>query len=333
MKKKQARFAMLVFVILATTSCTDIMGIDSDYYLRGRCDDQPRPVSDEIQYGANYVAVDVTNVYWTNRSDGRVMKMAIDTGSITELAKDQDEPRCIAVHENQVYWTNVGDDTVMRVGTDGTNLETLATGQNNPYDIVITEGYIFWTNEGTEPYGITPPPSDGSIMRLKRGGGQDPTPIVNGLTYPQAIAIHGEEVYWTDVDNLMKTGFDGVIRIKIASLPPSPTKDTQYSDITSTSTSIFWTDTDNNTVNKVGITGSKLEQLAANDQTPFGIAVDATHVYWTSSLDGAVWRVGLNGGVAEPMAENQPFPVGIAVDETCIYWANFGDGTVMKLAK
>lgn len=341
MQKKSVMVVMMVLFILATTSCTDIAGIGSDYYLRGHCGNDPSAVFSEKQPGANYVAVDATNVYWTNRFDGRVMKMGIDDGSVVEIAGGQGGPRCIAVDATHVYWTNVDDGRVMRVAIDGSNLTILAMGQNKPYDIVVTDEFIFWTNEGTEP--PKPPGSpllDGEIKRLERFKTDPipnpppmPTTLVPSLNYPQAIAADAEHLYWTDADYLMRTGFDGMERIQIAPLPYSPILNSQLSDLAVTGNGIFWTDTDNNKVNKVGITGSKLVQLAANDQTPFGIAVDATHVYWTSSHESRVYKVGIDGGEATLLAEGQGWPVGIAVDETCVYWANRNDGKVMKVAK
>jgi len=113
MKKKQvsfAIFAMLVLVIPATTSCTQIVGIDQEYHLRK----EPQPVADN-QLGANYVAVDATNVYWTNRADGRVMKKAIDGGGeAIAIATGQNEPRCIAVDATHVYWANRDNGTIMK---------------------------------------------------------------------------------------------------------------------------------------------------------------------------------------------------------------------------
>ena len=81
------------------------------------------------------LAVDGTNVYWTNFSDGTVMKTpARSGGPITALASGQDSPASIAVDGTYAYWTNAGlhatgsdRGLVMRVALAGGSPEVLAT--------------------------------------------------------------------------------------------------------------------------------------------------------------------------------------------------------------
>lgn len=64
------------------------------------------------QGGAYAIAIDSTNVYWTNIG-GTVMKVPIAGG--TTLASGQSSPEGIAVDATSVYWTNSGAGTVMKL--------------------------------------------------------------------------------------------------------------------------------------------------------------------------------------------------------------------------
>ena len=57
---------------------------------------------------------------------------------------------------------------------------------------------------------------------------------------------------------------------------------------------------------------------------PLGIAVDATSVYWTNYEGGTVQKVGLGGGTPVTLASGQATPYDIAVDATSVYWTNLG---------
>src|SRR5207237_428964 len=90
----------------------------------------------------------------------------------------------------------------------------------------------------------------GTAMKAPRGGGT-PITLATGLDQPQAIAVDGTSVYWTN-------------------LAPS---------------------TEMGTVMKVAIGGGTPVVLANGQHGPLGIAVDATSVYWTNSGDGTVMKL------------------------------------------
>ena len=68
------------------------------------------------QSGPMAVAVDGTNVYWTNNTGGTVMKCAVGgCSSATTLASGQSGPAGIAVDSTSVYWANETGGTIMKV--------------------------------------------------------------------------------------------------------------------------------------------------------------------------------------------------------------------------
>src|SRR5262249_45829507 len=64
------------------------------------------------------VTVDDTGIYWTTY-DGMVMRLSKGGGAPTTLASGQHLPYDIAVDANSVYWTNFSDGTVVKVPLSG----------------------------------------------------------------------------------------------------------------------------------------------------------------------------------------------------------------------
>jgi hypothetical protein len=59
------------------------------------------------------IAVDGTNVYWTNFGGGAVMKVPVSGGVPIVVAQGQN-PLGVAIDGTSVYWTDYGNATVMK---------------------------------------------------------------------------------------------------------------------------------------------------------------------------------------------------------------------------
>jgi hypothetical protein len=89
------------------------------------------------------IAVDASNVYWTDQTAGTVMSVPIGGGSPTTLASGQNAPSALAVDAMNVYWTNSGNGTVMRVPIGGGAATVLASGQSGTC-IALNAASVFW---------------------------------------------------------------------------------------------------------------------------------------------------------------------------------------------
>ena len=69
------------------------------------------------QSGPLGVAVDATNVYWTNNTNGTVMKCAVGgcSNAPTTVATGQSGPAGIALDATAIYWANETGGTIMKV--------------------------------------------------------------------------------------------------------------------------------------------------------------------------------------------------------------------------
>jgi len=289
------------------------------------------------------IAVDATNVYWTNSgsgvSDGAVMRCAITgcNNSPTTLASGQSFPQGIAVDATSVYWVVFGsglsNGTVMSVPVGGGTPVTLASGQSQPLGIAalplplvpgMTATSVYWTNTAQNT-------TTGTVMKLALGSGTTTT-LASAQNFPYAIAMDATSVYWTDyggppsyIDGaVMKMPLGGGAVTTLASGQNIPYR------IAVDATSVYWTDESSGTVMKVPLAGGTPVTLAAGQNGPEGIAVDNTSVYWTNPGGQTLMKVPLGGGAPTTIATGTGTSA-IAVDATNVYWTTFD--TVMKIAK
>ncbi len=142
------------------------------------------------------VAVDWTNLYWTDYSNGNgasaVMQAPIRGGAPVTLASGG-FPEGIAVDAAYVYWIDeLG--TVKKVPIGGGTPVTIASGGTTPIWIAVDAPpvagglatYAYWTDEGT-----------GTVMKVPVGGGT-PTTLASGQSGPGALVLDSENVYWCD---------------------------------------------------------------------------------------------------------------------------------------
>jgi hypothetical protein len=96
------------------------------------------------------LAIDATNVYWTDGSvSGRIMKAPRGGGAFTTLASAQDTPVALTVDTTDVYWLNGSSfAAVMSVPIDGGTPTTLASGLAVPTAIAVDDTSVYWVDNG-----------------------------------------------------------------------------------------------------------------------------------------------------------------------------------------
>jgi len=296
------------------------------------------------------IALDATNVYWTNywySGANSVMTVPKLGGAPTTLVSESDviAPRSLAVDEAYVYFNDIGPDAspqpagrIMKVAKDGGAGPpiTLASHRSPTGDVAIDETSVYWTEGST-------------IMKVAKTGGA-PIEVASNQDNPADLSSDGGALYWTNwggaLGSVMKTIPDGS---SAARLFESEHVRTLATDAGSVYTS-FARQQDQNIAMLVRIpkqggapivlaaTANRPPTLAEGILSPNGIAVDAANVYWSLGSPGTITRLSKSGGSPTLLVSGLAQPNRVVSDGVSLYWTNRGsppasDGSVMKMAE
>jgi hypothetical protein len=152
------------------------------------------------------IAVDGTNVYWTNAggansTDGAVLSTPIGGGPVTVVvASTQGQPVEVALGSDTIYWVNEGQvgtgyiGSIVEVAKSGGIPVTLGTGIG-PGGLAVGSKAVYWSDDGV---------SNDDIYSVPLGGGpvtRQPT----GQGLAQWIATTATDIYWTTYENQIMT--------------------------------------------------------------------------------------------------------------------------------
>ena len=194
--------------------------------------------------------------------------------------------------------------------------------------------------------------------------------LASGQSYPDAIALHGTNVYWTNNSGPDAVGEvsvcggspivlaeeDGAFALAVGAIgvywtvgtavletPLGGGMTTTFASGQTASTRIALEGTRAYWLNFSAAFAGSLVKAPLGGGTPttlltgldeqLGIAVDATSVYWTSYNPGAVMKVGLDGGTPVTLASGDIGENQLAVDATSVYWTNSYAGAVVKVGR
>jgi hypothetical protein len=288
------------------------------------------------------LAVDGTSVYWTTAfGSNAVMKVGLCGGSPTVLSNDvaDEGASSITVDSFYVYWTTA--ESIRATELDGGPITTFVPSQMGPTSLVVEQAFgtgptvLYWLN--------APGGGAGTGTLAEAILASPPTFLASGLNQPSGLASDDTSLYWTEYNPGMVRKLPGPLEGPIVTLAQSAAGPNQ---IAVRGGVVYWTNTAEGGVYKVGSNGGTPSQLASGPA--LGIAVDDANVYWTSPngacssagptcSGGKVMRLPIGGGTPTTLASNEYEPKVIAVDATSVYWANAsgpggtGDGAVRKL--
>ncbi len=244
------------------------------------------------------VALDPTNVYWTNTGDGTIkMTSVAGGGPVTGLAATQSDPMSIAVDTTYVYWVAyakgvAGGGTVAKCAIAGCGgaPTPLTSGQNGPWGIAVDATNAYFT-AGTSI--LKAPFGDAGVATLG---------TESHIGFP--VAVDATSVYWADaIGSVLKCATSGCSGTP--TVLGSSAQQGMSSGIAIDATNVYWSNQGAGTIMKVSKTGTGSTTLASAQASPLGVAVDGANVYWTNNTDGTVMRVPIGGGSATTVALGQ----------------------------
>ncbi|HEY6463795.1 MAG TPA: hypothetical protein VIY73_26680, partial [Polyangiaceae bacterium] len=141
------------------------------------------------------IAIDATNVYYTNAGGGHVKSVPIAGGTVTTLASNQQTPVGIAVDGTNVYWANYANGTIGATAKGGGGgVGVLTTSNTAAYVEAVAVNattLFFGSNDGN---------TTSVVASMPLAGSSSPTILASGRDTVNAIALDSTNVYWVEDD-------------------------------------------------------------------------------------------------------------------------------------
>ena len=316
-------------------------------------------VTNQVGIQGRQLAVDGTNVYWTDEiaSDaggnvGRVMKIAVGGGTPTEIARypaDQ-STGWIGVDATSIYWavkgTTIADRGIWKAPiAGGAPVQIYSPGNYvngttcDPLQVTLGTANLAFKLDGPSIVGAVP---------IGGGPTTDLTPdIAKGMIYAQGIGADSTYAYFQSGGSSFT---DGVIRKSPFGSDAWPTDIVKpddggiaqyvsgFGDLVVSGGNLYWGNNQNETLFKVAVNGGTPTAIATGPKAGniAHLAVDGTNAYWIPSPfnPSIVMKVSVNGGAASTLAtgsSTETYASPIAVDATSVYW--FSPPHLYKTAK
>jgi hypothetical protein len=227
------------------------------------------------QADPRFIAIDASNVYWTNNGGGEVMSAPIGGGNATTLATGQSAPTNIAVGTQGVFWLS-GGNTVSWVVPGNTTIEPFMSGGLHYAGLALNGGYAYYSEYAGPDYTI---PQYANFTEFNFFGSST-TPI-------DALAVDANYVYFTTeaILSVYKAPLAGGMQTPLV----QDTMAQARHAIAVSSGNVYFTNADGEIDEYT--TSNTVPTLAEGQGDSYGIAVDATSVYWSSPASGTIVKL------------------------------------------
>ena len=161
--------------------------------------------------------------------------------------------------------------------------------------------HIYWANLGTH-----------SIARANLDGTEVDIHFIDGVVYPQGVAVTPHYVYWSETETTIgRASLDGSnIDREFVTGAESPDLMDRYRGF------LYWSNQHGGSIGRASLKGTPRQpDFIAGATKPLGVAVDASGIYWADNGTGTVGHANLDGSAVKPSYITEArAPIGIAID-------------------
>jgi hypothetical protein len=230
------------------------------------------------------IAVDPSNAYYTMQFNQgpfyTINSVALDGGSVSTLADNQNSALAIASGAGTVYWTTeeLGGG-LLSIPAMGGTVATLAWNELSPSRLNVTSSNVVWVDTN----------ANGAVMSLAINGGTVST--IAQSVWPNGVCVDATNVYWTTTPDgdigvagngfVVGQGVTGGSPATLASELNTP------GEIVTDGESLYWAEYGEQdltgAIATLPVAGGAVTTLAAQQGAPAGIAIGGGNVFWVNA--------------------------------------------------
>lgn len=333
---------------------------------------------------AGPMAVNANGLFYigadANQPGTLVLRLPLSGGAPVTLALAPDPntpPDWLILDQNSVYYDEAFEPTgtnpktykISRVPQGGGPPETLVTGTGGINGMAAAGGQLAYITQSFGADGTQKVGTGAIFLQPMAPVGQPPatpTPLVQGLSQPCALAADDAKVYWLDCADgeLLSFPLSPATSEKPAVLAPVQQSLPSFSDYQRTTPpfavaagQLYWFD--GGAVRTMPTAGGAPRTLASQDDwAPWQLLADATAVYWrtdpdypgevvgppditgtapvkyppeTNDRNPGLWMDHASGDAVSQVLGAAASPIAAAMDADYLYWISSNDSSVRRL--